>query len=220
MNRGTIRTQSANFCEDPNQTRFAGKYNDAINRAQEQFAFDSKALFKDASAYTVVDGTASYALPADFMYEKKITHKGLLLDPISRATLEYYETSDRWDDDSGTPKYYLIDPEEARKTITLYPIPQAADAGANLILTYCPLPAEMTADGDTPLNSSLLMAQFHVGISAYAAWLLLNYAPTTPENQAKKTDLLRIYESSVTKAIDTFKNTASEPLRMKGGRYF
>jgi len=217
MNRGQIVSLAANFAEDPDQTRYAGKYNDAADRAQEQFAMDSKALFKDTTI-TIVSGTAAYDLPTDFMWEKKVTHMGLRVDPITRHELELYRRSDRWDDDQGTPRYYMIDPEEASKKITLFPIPQGEDAGANLVMTYYPLPAAMSSDSAVPLNSSSLMAQFHIGIAALTAWILLSYDQSTPEKETKKTGMMSLYTAKVDEAIMTFGNTKSAPLRIKPSR--
>lgn len=220
MNLSSLQTYVSLFCADPQQTRFtASQYTNAINEAQRQFALDSKALFKDASTYTVTSGTAGYSLPTDFMWEKEVTHKGLLLIPISRASLLRLKGDD-WTDDTGTPTNFLIDPEEARKQILLYPIPTSNDTGANLILTYYPLPSDLSASTDIPLNASLLLVQFHMNIAAYAAWLLLGYETSTPEIMTKRGSLMRKYNEGVTKAVDTFKNTASEPIRMLGGRYW
>ena len=203
MNLSQIRTLASLFANDPQQTRFPNLYTDVINRAQEQFCFDSKALFKDASTYTVVSGTAGYSLPSDFWLEKQVTHKGIELTPVTRATLQFHNPDD-WTNDTGTPKHYLIDPEEARKQILLYPIPQGDDAGANLILTYYPIPAALSNDTDTPLNSSALMTQFHIGIASYAAWLLLGYESATPEIVSKRADLFKQYQDMVTEAVDYF----------------
>lgn len=219
MNVGQINTLASLFCGDPNQTRFTpAQYLFAANRAQEQFCFDTKALWKDASTITTVDGTATYSLPSDFMWEKAVMFKGLALKPISRATLAEYKASDRWDDDAGTPKYFYIDPEEARKTIGLYPIPRADDAGANLVLTYYPLPTALTADSDTPLNSYALLVEYHIAIACYAAWLLLGYETASPEIMAKRGGLLKQYNDKCINATDRFKNTSSEPMRIRGGR--
>lgn len=221
MNLSQLRDLTSLFMGDPNQTRFtASMYNDALNRAQEQFAMESRCLFKDASTYTVVDGTAAYDLPSDFLWEKKVVFKGLQLQPISRETLEFYRRSDRWDDDSGTPQYYMIDPEEARKDLTLYPIPTADDAGANLVLTYYPLPTTMSSDSDTPLNGQSFLTQYHIAISAYAAWLLTTFESQTPEVMAKRSQLSKVYQDKVTEAADHFKNTWTEPMRMRGGRWW
>lgn len=212
MIRSSIRSLVGLFLEDPNLTQFTvGQLNDAIDRAQEQFAYDSRALFKDASTITVVNGTATYNLPSDFWLEKVVTHKGLKLTPRSRATL-LNESGDDWTDDAGTPRHFIIDPEEARKQIRLVPIPQAGDAGANLILTYYPVPAAISSDSASPLNSSALMVQFHQGIAAYAAWLCLFYKKMTPEIQVKQSGLYAMYQGHVTSAIDRFGNTASEPI--------
>lgn len=220
MNRGAIRTQAADFCGDVNQTRYGGKYEGAIDVSCQEFAFDSRALYKDAPTFTVVSGTAGYALPTDFWYEKLVTHKGLELKPVSRATL-VRDNGDDWTDDTGTPVRYIIDPEEARKLLTTYPIPQAGDAGANLIMTYYPIPAAMTADSDTPLNSSSLMAQFHLGIAAHAAWLLLQTeAVMTPEIQAKAASLYQIYQAKVSMAVDRFGNTPKEVRRIQPNRRY
>lgn len=219
MNRGAIRTQAAAFAGDVNQTRFGGKYEDAIDKACEEFAFDSRALFKDAATITTVDGTATYDLPSDFWYEKIVTHKGLELRPISRATL-LRDNGDDWTDDAGTPTRYIIDPEEARKQIRLYRKPQSGDAGANLILTYYPIPAAMAADSDTPFNGSALMAQFHLGVAAYAAWLVLSYEELTPAIIEKRRSLYALYQGKVDMAIDRFGNTPKEVKRIQPNRRY
>lgn len=219
MNLGQLRDLASLFVGDPNLTRFtSAQYTAALNRGQEQFSFDTRALFKDAPTYTVVDGTATYDLPSDFMWEKKVTHKGLKLDPISRETLEFYRRSDDWSDDTGTPRYFMIDPEEARKQIRLFPTPQAADAGANLILTYYPKPTEMASDSDEPLNGYALLAPYHIAVAAYGAWLLTTYETQTPEVSAKRGALNKVYQDKATEAADRFKNTSSEQMRMRGGR--
>lgn len=213
MNLGELRTFTANLCEDPSVTKFTPvKYNDSINKAAAQFAMDSKALYKD-SAIVMVAGTAAYALPTDFMLEKAVTLNGIELAPISRATLQAKKATERWNTDSGTPKYYIIDPEGGRKTITLYPNPANEDAGTSIVLTYYAFPSVMTVDTAVPLNGSSLMVQFHVGLAAYAAWLLLMYLPQTPEISQKRNELFATYRGKIDEAIQTFGNTKSEPLR-------
>jgi len=212
MTRAEIRSMVANFCEDPNQTRFtAAKYNDSIDQAQKQFVMDSKALYKDSSITMVLD-TAAYDLPTDFMYEKQVMLNGIELNPISRATLQATKTTDRWDDDTGTPKWFIIDPEEARKTISLYPIPDSTTDGTALVLTYYALPADLSSDTSTPFNGSALMGQFHVGLASYAAWLMLFYLIQTPEISQKRGELLSVYSKKVLEAVQTFGNSKSEPL--------
>lgn len=218
MNSGQLNSLASLFAGDPNMTRFtATQYRDASNRAQEQFVFDSKCLFKETT-FTLADGTAGYDLPADFLWDLRCSHKGLRLEPVSRETLEFYRRTDRWDDDEGTPKYYIIDPEEARKQITFAPIPQGDDAGANTILTYVAKPTELDSDDDEPLNGYDFLVPYHIGIAAYQAWILLGYEEARPEVMAKRGQLYKIYQDKVTEATDRFKNTPSEPLRMRGGR--
>lgn len=212
MTRTELRALTAKMCEDPNQTRFtAAQYNDGLEKGQQQFAMDSKALYKDSSITMVVD-TAAYPLPTDFMLEKEVVLNGVELKPISRASLQRVKIDERWDDDKGDPKYYIIDPEEGRKTITLYPTPDNVDSGTALVLTYYAFPAAMSSDSSVPLNSSALMAQFHVGISAYAAWLVMMYLPQTPEIGQKRNEFFGIYKSKIDEAIQTFGNTKSEAL--------
>lgn len=220
MTKSQLRTQTALFAEDPSQTRFVNQYTDAMDRAQEQFAMDSKALFKNASDITIVSGTSAYDLPTDFMWEKKVTCDGLKLLPISREDLEFYKRDDDWTEDEGTPQHYIIDPEEARKQIKIYPIPGDNDADKIVVLTYYPFPAAMDDDADVPLNASTLMVQFHMGIAAYAAWLLLGSTTATAETQVKLNFLWKIYQDAVSNAIQTFKNTQSAGLRVRGGRYW
>jgi len=212
MNRGELRTFVAQLCEDVKQTKFTqAMYHEAIKQAERQFSLDSKALYSD-SAITMVVGTASYSLPSDFMLEKEVTLNGLKLNPISRATLQGLKTSSRWDEDEGTPQYFIIDPEEARKHITLYPKPDSAADGTSLVLTYYPVPAEMSLDSSIPLNSSALMTQFHIGLAHYAAWLLLSYLSQTPEISQKRGEFYNNYFKKVEDAIQTFGNTKSEPI--------
>lgn len=213
MIRSALTSLMASLAGDPSQTRYSGLYNDRANRAQEQFALDSKTTWKDTT-WTSASGDATYALPSDFMWEKYVLFNGLPLTPISRDKMHSLSTSDDWTDDTGTPTHYIVDPEEAAKQLLLYPIPQGDDASKTISMRYFALPAEMTADSDIPLNSSALLAQFHAGVAAYGAWLLLASEPFTPELSAKMASLLAIYNDAVTNAVDTFRNTASETIRM------
>lgn len=218
MNRGQLKTMASLLLADPNKTRYSDtQYNDALNIANYIFATDSRCLFKDSSS-TVSAADATYALPSDFMWEKKVTLAGLRLSPISRDTLERIKVSDDWTDDSGTPKYYLIDPEEARKQVLLYPIPTSNEANKTLILTYYCKPSDMGTDSTDPLNGDTYLARFHPGIAYYAAWLLNSYENPTPETQAKDASLWRAYQQYINDARDTFENTISEPWNLRGGR--
>lgn len=220
MNRGTMRTQTAAFLGDQDQTRHTeAQYNTALDRAQEQFALDTKALWKDATVSTV-SGTAEYALSGftpvatDFMWEDTLTYDGYELTPISRHELNRLNPGRDWSADTGKPSHFIIDPEEANKSVTLYPIPQEVKT---VSMRYYPLPASMSDDSDLPMNSSALMAQFHMAICAFAAWILLLGETITPEIGQKRRELLALYNDGTDKAVSTFKNTASQPIKMRGG---
>lgn len=207
----TIQSRAALFCGDPSQTRFTGLYTDAINDAQKQFALDSNALFKD-KAYTATAGTSTYTLPTDFIVEDTVTYNGYPLKPISRHTLYSLFPGTDWTLLNGTPTHYMIDPQEAVLALRLIPIPQDALA---ISMRYIPLPADVSAASDVVLNSSTLMTQFHLGIAALAAWLVLQSEIVTPELQAKMSQMMKIYNDAVSKAIEKFGNTKSESLRIR-----
>lgn len=221
MNRASLRSQAADFISDKNQTRFtATQYNTALDRAQEQFAMDTRALWKDATVATV-SGTASYLLSAftptvtDFIVEDWLLYDGYELEPISRHELQRLNPGRDWTTDTGSPTHFIIDPEEARKKVLLYPIPQEVKT---VSMRYFPIPASMTSDSDTPLNSSALMTQFHLALAAFAAWVLLLGEQMTPPIADKRRELLAIYNDATDKATSTFKNTASQAIPMRGGR--
>jgi hypothetical protein len=215
MNRATLKAQAADFAGDPNYTRYTEtKYNDAANRAQEQFATDTRALFKDMTPVTTTADDAEYDLPSDFIVEDWVTYDGDELIPASQHDIQKAYGSG-WDSLEGTPTHVLINPEEAQKSILLVPIPQEAKT---LAMRYFCFPAAMDDDADTPLNGSTLMVQFHLGLAAFMAWLLMTNEEPTPAIIEKRRELLRIYNDAVNKAIETFKNTASAPIQFKGGR--
>ena len=211
MNLTTLQARTASFLGDIDQTRYSAGYVNAINDAQKQFSMDTRSLWKDRAYTTTVD-TATYTLPLDFMYEESLTYDGLPLKPISRHTLYTLYPSVDWTTLKGAPTHFMIDAEEASLFVRLIPTPQEAKA---VSMRYYPVPADVSAGGDVILNSSTLMVQFHLGIAAFAAWLLLQSEIVTPEIQAKGREMMKIYSDAVTKAVDTFKNTASEPLRIR-----
>jgi hypothetical protein len=213
----TLTDLAAGFAEDKDQTRYASRYTQAINLAQLQFVKDSGCYWIDAS-FSVVDATSTYSLPTDFLWEKKATLNGLSLTPVSRETLEIYKGGDRWDDDSGTPTQFLIDPEEANKKLRLYPIPQSGDAGTNnLVLRYVAVPTDLSGASDVPFGSYTYLAPYHLALAYYAAYILLANEPPGPAS-AKRGQMLRDYQDFVTQASDRFKNTQSEKWEMVGRR--
>jgi len=208
----TLQQLVADFVGDPNQTRFsATQYVDAINRAQEQFILDSKSLFKYAT-HTSTAGTSTYSLTTDFLLEESITYNGIYLKPVSRRTLAVLYPDTDWTLLEGTPTMYMIDPEQINRVFRLIPIPQEAKT---VVLKYLALPSEVSAATDVVLNAATLMTQFHMGVAAFAAWILLNYETATPEIVEKKREMQKIYQDYVNKAIENYGNTKSEPLRFR-----
>ncbi len=208
----------AKMCGDPDMSRNTrATYLAAANLAQNQFAMETKSLWKDKS-WTSVASQAAYDLPTDFMFERDALFNGIQIDPITRRDLAILAPGVDWTLTTGTPTRYLVDAEEAQKKFLLYPIPTDNDASKTILMRYFPLPTALSADGDTPLNSSALMSQFHIGIASYGAWIVLGYEVATPEIRAKRSDLLSAYADTATKAIDLFKPTVSAPWRMRGSR--
>jgi len=220
MNLASLTSAVTLFAQDAAQSRYSGLYTGALNQAQQQFCLDSKSLWADWPAVYPTAGQQTFSLPTDFMFEKKVTYNGIKLNPVSRAELEREMTDTRWDTVTGRPTRYIIDPEKARRSLTLYPIPDANSAGFDLVMTYYPMPADMTQPTDIPLNGNPIMAQFHLGLAAWAAWYLLQGEASDPNIPAKKKALLDIYNDCVSQAAETFQNTASEPIRLRGVRNY
>ncbi len=218
MNLGTLTSTTAQLINDSQGTRQAGLYTAALNLAQQQFVIDTKCLWKDAATQTVVPGTAAYALPSDFLWEKLVMYNGVEIFPASRATLARTHLGSRWDTITGTPTNYNIDPEVARQTLLLFPIPAAND-NLDLILTYYVYPTDMVNATDIPLNATPLLTQFHLALSAWAGWYMLASEDAQPNISKNREELLNLYNDYVTECVNTFRNTISEPLRMRGVRY-
>lgn len=213
-NRAELRTLTSSFCEDPSQTKFTvAKYSDSLETAQKQFCLDTKSLYK-TQAYVMAVDDADYDLPTDFISDKLVMLNGIELEPISRSKLAGLFKSQRWDTQEGTPKYYVIDPMEAKKQLLLVPIPDSIADGTSLELTYSAIPTTMATDAATPFNSSVLMTQFHIAVASYAAWLLLGYLTPTDPIISKRRDLLNTYTGKVNEAIASFGDTKSEPMSL------
>jgi len=220
MNLATLTTTTQRLVNDTKGTRYAGFYTQALNLAQQQFAMDSKCLFKDMTPQTIVAGQANYPLPTDFMWEKLVLANGLPLPPISRMELARQNTGTRWDLITGAPRAYNIDPDTARQNILLFPIPTTNEAGQDLQMTYFALPADMVNPSDNPLNGTALLVPYHLGICAWAAWFLLEGETSSESITSDQKGLLDLYNDYVSQASDQFKNTVSEPLRMRGVRNY
>lgn len=220
MNLNTLTGFVGTLTNDINKTRYAAVYTTILNEAQNQFAMDTKCTFKDMTVQSIVAGQATYPLPTDFMWERLVLANGLMLSPISRFELARQNSGSRWDLVTGTPRAYCIDPDVARQQILLYPIPTQNDNGNDLQMTYFALPTAMSSGTDVPLNNNPLLYQYHMGIAAWAAWYMLASEDSTPSIETKKKSLMNMYSDYVSQCVDQFKNTVSEPLRMRGVRNY
>lgn len=203
---------AADFCGDKDQTRNTpAKYLSNANLAQQQFAIDTKALVEDAS-FTSAVGVATTDLPSDFMLEESVIYNGLPLTAVTRRDLAILYPDTDWTALTGTPKLYMIDPEEANKKLRFIPIPAESKSG---VLRFYPLPADVANGTDVILNASTLMSRFHMAVAAFTAWLTLAGETMTPEIDAKMRKMIAVYSDGVTKAIDTYGNTKSAPMRLR-----
>jgi hypothetical protein len=221
MNLTTLSTITAQFVNDSNQQRYSGLYTQALNLGQQQFALDAKCLFKDTTI-AVVGGTATYSLPTDFMWEKAgcVSYKGLPILPRTIADMLRENPGQDWTTLTGDPNYYIISPEEAKKTIRLSRYPPAGDPGGTLVMTYFCLPTDLANGTDVPFNSYALMTQFHMAVAAWAAWFLLASENSSSEMIQKRRDLLQIYNDTVSQASDTFGTTKSATPQRRGARTY
>lgn len=217
-------TRIGDLIGDPNNTRWsASKKQDKIQEGQERFVLDTRAL-TDNTTTTVVDGTQEYSLPSDVLDIKRMAHRGLLIRRIEKFDLDILRSSDRWDDDTGTPKYYYVDLDPNNKKFGLFPIPKSEDAGANLTVEYIKIPPTLSADADVPLDSHTLLTPYHMAIAYWAAAEFLradirnNPNPQAVLIQIDKYE--REYGKLVSHCIETFGAMAhTKPFRMRGGRY-
>lgn len=215
MDYSTARSLVASKVEDPNLSRFTtDQYSKAIDLAEEQFAIDARAILK-GTTLTSVSGTAAITLPTDFLCVALVRHKGLKLRPVTRYEMSF-QGGDDWTTKTGTPVAFYIDEED--ETLVLVPIPQDADAGANVTLDYVAVPANISSDTQLLLNEKTILQYYAPAIVAWAARELLSYVTMTPDVMAKRAELLKEYNLYREHAIVTYQNMADEPLRMSGGR--
>jgi len=200
-----------------NQEFTTTQIQDKLQEAQERFVLDTRVL-RDSTTDTSVDGTQEYALPSDVMDIVRVAHKGVELRRISKADLDFY-TTERWDDDSGTPLYYYVDLDPNNKKYGLYPIPTGADAGANVAIEYVKIPPTLSTDSSVPLDGHTLLVPYHNALAYFAAKELMVTDPSR-ENSARVGAYAKRYSDEVSHCIETFKHMEqSEGWRLKGGRY-
>lgn len=216
--RATLTTLVGLLIDDPSNDAFTTtQVQDKIQEAQERFVLDTRTL-RDSVTDTVVANQQEYALPSDVLDVIRASHKGVEIRRISKADLDF-SFSDRWDQTTGTPKYFYVDLDPNNKKYGLYPIPLADDAGANLAIEYVKLPPTLSSDSSVPLDGHTLLAAYHNSLAYWAAKELLMIRPSE-ENLVRIKQYTDRYTDEISHCIETFKHLEiSEGWRFKGGRY-
>lgn len=212
---------------DPGHDRYTtGDINTELDNTQDKWNLEAK-IIKDSVTLTTVDGTRQYALsgltgtPISF---PRVTHKGLELKKVSKTWMDLY-AGDDWTDDTGTPKRFFIEAEDPdNQYITVHPIPQSADAGANLVVEYIKRHTSMSASSDVPFmsgaTSNSLLRPYDFGIAYDVAARLLMRDPSQ-ENTMKVADYQKQAGNILADVIQVFKALEKdEPPRLRGGRYW
>ena len=222
MNRTVLYTLIGDLCNDPNHDRYTTSQIDTqLDLIQDRWNVDAGILV-DTTTLTTVAGTRSYAVSGltgtaiDF---RRVTHLGLELVKRSKSWFDLY-AGDDWSDDVGTPTQYYIDTDADGFFIVLYPTPQTADAGANLVVEYVKRHTSMANASDEPFNSLTYLGPYHYGVAYKAASNLLAQDPD-PVNAAKAARFDRLAETAYSDLFQHFKQIEKdEPMRMTGGRWW
>lgn len=227
MTLSDLQTLIGSLCNDPNHDRYTTTdINTELDNTQDQWNVEAK-IIKDTITITVVDGTRQYLLsgltgtPISF---PRVTHKGLDLGKRSKAWLDHASGTD-WTTAIGTPKYFVIEAEDPDlQYITVQPIPQSGDAGANLVVEYVKRHTPMSASSDTPFMSATtanyLLRPYDWGVAYATASRLLARDPNQ-ETVLKATNYAKIGRNVLADVVQVFKALeAEEPKRFQGGRYW
>ena len=196
-----------------------------LDNTQDKWNVEAQIL-KDTVTLTVVAGTRQYALsgltgtPISFT---RVTHKGLKLDKRDKAWFDLYQGGTDWTTTPGTPTAFYIEATDPDlQYLTLAPIPQDADAGANLVAEYIKKHTSMSASTDQPLNSTPLLTPYHWGMCYDTAARLLLRDPSA-ENSLKvygvsddKPGYLKIGNGVLGEVVEVFKAFEKQvPMRLK-----
>lgn len=217
LTRSQLVTRIGQLIGDPNDQEFTAAEKQAeIEKAQEMFVLDTKCL-KDVTTLTVVAGTASCDLPTDMLDVSRVAHKGLKIERLSEYELDVLNNT-VWNTTAGTPTNYYIDTDPNNKKIYLYPIPQSADAGANLTLEYIKIPPALSSDSSVPLDGHTLLSPYNDALAYWAAASLLLVRPTQ-EKLIASGQYTKKYGELVEHCINTWKGLAEpKPMNIFRGR--
>jgi len=223
MDRSALHTFIGNLTNDPNHDRYTtAMINVELDNVQNRWNVTA-GMIKDTVTLTVVDGTREYDLstltgtPIRFL---RVAHKGLDLKKKDKTWFDLY-TDEDWTTLTGTPKRYYIEAEDPDvQQIVLQPIPQGADAGANLVVEYIKQHTAMASDSSEPWNGNTFLRPYHPGLGKEVAAELLSRDPSD-ENIAKAQAFYVGANGILQEVINYYEALeAEEPPRMTGGRYW
>jgi hypothetical protein len=205
---------------DPNHDRYStAQIDQQLENVQNRWNV-SAGIIVDSATITVVSGTRQYNLtgltgtPVSF---RRATFKGIELQKRSKTWFDLYSGSD-WTTDNGTPQYYFIDTDVDGFLFTLYPTPQDADAGANLVVEYVKAHTPLATATDSPFNSITYLSAYHYGLAYEVAANLLAQDPD-PGNQVKIDRYQRLANNAFADVVQVFRSMdKEEPMRLAGGR--
>ena len=145
---------------------------DLFNQAQRELNHETRAL-ATSTDITVVAGTSSYTLPADFLdFDREAPQFVDAAGTYNRIRVVEPAYLDRtipgWQDATtnvGTPTHLFT----RQGQLTLYPVPEA---GGTLKLPYLVEPDELTTDDDVPFNGLRSLNRFAPALAYKAAFVL------------------------------------------------
>ncbi len=226
MTLSDLQTFIAALCNDPNQTRYQlTDMNTELDNSQNEWNVEAR-IIKDTVTLTVVSGTYQYALssltgtPIDFV---RATHKGLPLKKRSKSYFDLFASGQDWTTTQGTPTDFFADIEiQANQYVSVHPVPQGNDIGANLVVEYVKMHTSMSAASDTPFMSGAspnsLLRPYDYGLGYSVAAKLLARDPT-PETTMKVQNYLQIAARVKANVVQVFQALErEEPYRLRSTR--
>lgn len=221
MQLADLQSLVGSLTNDPNHDRyFLSDINTELDNSQDTWNLEAK-IIKGTTTLTVVANTFQYALtnltgtPISF---PRVTHKGLNLSKRSKTYFDHLSQHD-WTLDIGTPSEFFIEATDPNNLfISLHPVPQSGDAGANLVVEYGKRHTPMSASTDTPFMSAgianYLLRPFDWGLAYSVSSKLLLRDPSMI-NAPKSSNYAQIAKNVLDEVIQVFKALeAEEPKRM------
>jgi hypothetical protein len=161
MNLGELRTAARLRLHDTNSSKYLwadaeldGYINEAVNEACLRARLNLDSTTTEVTTISVVAGTATYAVHESIFFIERMFLNTSKKSLTKVGFQDLDEESDVWQDDTGTPTYYLADWDfnndggTQTHNITLYPIPEVTET-MRLTVYRFPLSA-MVSDSNEP----------------------------------------------------------------------